>query len=139
MKFVFLRRINLYHFLRLSFPHLTRRIYNNTVRSPSFQGWVIGCTEQNLHACSCAIFRRENKVKMGLFCVHPQFRDRGYGKALYQYLCKAYTSFQWTTNTKSATAFWLKMKAKIIRTYLSNDVLHHVFVNQRAESQEKKE
>lgn len=137
MKFVFLRRINVYHFLRLSFPHLTRRIYNNTVRSPSFQGWVIGYTEQNLQACTCAIFRRETKIKMGLFCVHPQFRQLGYGKALYQYLCKVYSQFQWTTNTKSAAAFWLKMKAKIIRTYSSDGVTHHVFVNQVIE--EKKE
>ena len=128
LTFVFIRRINMYHFLKNCFPSLTRKTYNYTVRSPSFQGWVIG-KQQNIDVCCCAIFRKGPKIKMGLFAVLPHYQNKGFGKEMYKYLCDQYHSFQWTTNTQKAYNFWIKCGATLIDTYIMDGIKYHLFKN----------
>jgi len=106
--------MELYDLLVKSFPDLSKQTYWKVNNGKHFVEWVWGEYDDSQIICCAAIFRdHESKdaYKMGLFCVHPDYRGQGIGTHFYQYIMKAYKKVKWSTITDEAQHFYRKQGA----------------------------
>lgn len=109
-------RGTIYQLLDLSFPDFSERQFDRICNGRSFITWVIGMIDDNAVACA-AIFRSKESTntvtytRMGLFCVHPQWRERKIGTQMYHYLIEKYGPLEWTASTEEAIGFYTRIGA----------------------------
>ncbi len=102
-------------FLKLSFPDFSFDQYQRINNGKRFVGWVWAeNTDGELVACT-AIFKKKvinsKGYKMGLFCIHPQFRRCGIGKKFYQYVSSHFNPLEWGAITEESIFFYTSIGA----------------------------
>ena len=108
-------------FLRLSFADLSYRQYQKVNYGRHFEGWIWAEDEKGDIVACTAIFRRFNGYKMGLFCIHPDKRRQGIGKAFYTHVTSEYSPLEWTAVTEESIAFYKQVGATCHGTMRGND------------------
>lgn len=105
-------RIELYNFLVLSFPELSRHTYWKVNNGNHFLEWVWGEIDEQIVCCAAIFKDGKDAYKMGLFCVHPDYRRSGIGTMFYKYIMTSYKKVKWSTITDDARSFYRKQGAK---------------------------
>jgi GNAT superfamily N-acetyltransferase len=119
-------KIELYKFLTLSFPDLTRNTYWKVNTGKHFLEWVWGEIDDQIVCCAAIFTDGRDRYKMGLFCVHPHDRRSGIGTHFYKYIMFSYKKVKWSTITPEARNFYQRQNARELGSERGRDGKNYV-------------
>lgn len=103
----------------MCFPDMKGDIIGKISQGKRFEGWSIvsvkGQVEEKVVGCA-AVFCRKNRFNFGVFCTHPQYRGKGYGRLLYMSLVNVYGRLVWNVTDSSVLNFYTRLGGYIFRT-----------------------
>ena len=104
----FIRSDKFFPSVNMSFPSITYKQYQRINNGKNFDRWVWGENDDGKIIACAAIFRG---YKIGVLCVHPDYRRQGIGTTFYSYLVSQYYPLEWTAITEESIKFYNKMGA----------------------------